>query len=791
MSDPFLLTPPPGWSLTVGTAGRIFIVLAAILFAVSVLGWLFSPRVRTLERVGAWSFTFASLGLLGAISCLTALFIGNRFEYEYVWGRADTLNTIPYRIAGVWAGQEGSFLLWSCTAAIFALLTMRFTQHYRRWYTAAYGAFLGAIASILIVESPFKLIQLEGRVFVPVEGNGLAPSLQNYWMTIHPPVIFLGFGSLTIMFGLAFAALMTRDYENWIPIVRPWAILSMTLLALGLCFGGFWAYETLGWGGFWMWDPVENVSFVPWCFGVAFIHGILVQATKKKWQISNLLLGGLPFLAFLYGTFLTRSGFLADTSVHSFAEMNSIALRMLVGLMFTGIVGFAGLWSFRALQSQRARQRDEAPGKGIRRESFYALGNALFVMMGIATLVGMSVPLFMALSGRQPRVVEEGLYHQVLAWLFVPIMLLMASAPLVSWRAMPRSLFLSRIYNVASLAIGLTGATVFLAAATSYGQLINLAPTVSFLGREAKGLMWLIFLVGLSYFAIVGNVWRMLELRKGTRLGLSPFLSHVGAAVLIAGLIISRGFEETGRTVVMEDHPGRVLNYEVRYQGLTSSLGDRDNRVIFEFYDIKNPDKLLFLAKPGLYEISNPGGEDRVMVWPSIKRMTLKDVYLSMAPPQQQSSEEFTLEEGESVMFGGLSFTHEGISRDESFGQSGPMFGVLVRVNAGGTEKTVNPKLEVASVGGTISHPAELENNMELVMNGMNAADGTVTLQVHVTRPIYPIEVFHKPMTILVWLGTGLLTFAGLLAAFYRRTRKGKVLEEPALEETRELSAIA
>src|SRR5688572_6696245 len=287
---------PPEWSLWVGSLGKLFVWLAIGFYALSLVGWLFAPKGQTLKKIGAWGFTAGSISLFATFACLAVLFGNNRFEFEYVWSHADKLNALAYRIAGIWSGQQGSFLLWGVAAAIFGLLAVRRTGEYRRWFTIPYAAFLCGIAAILAYESPYGLNLLEGKPVVPPDGVGLAPSLQNYWVLIHPPAMFLGFGSLAVLFAFAFAAMAMRDFTSWIPKVRPWAILSVSIVGGGLCMGGLWAYETLGWGGFWAWDPVENTSFVPWILGVCFIHGMIVQTTKGKWQGSNLLFAALPFL---------------------------------------------------------------------------------------------------------------------------------------------------------------------------------------------------------------------------------------------------------------------------------------------------------------------------------------------------------------------------------------------------------------------------------------------------------------------------------------------------------------
>ncbi len=778
--NPADLVSPPSWALQLGELGRILVLAAAALFALSAISWLFSKRSPALERAGKLSFGAACCSVLGAFVSLVILFANNRFEFEYVFGHADSHNALAYRIAGIWSGQEGSFLLWATCSAIFALFTVGNTGIYRRWYSITFAFFLGGIASILAFESPFKLNLFEGRPFVPEDGLGLAPSLQNYWVIIHPPTIFLGFGSLTALFALAFAALAVKDYEGWVPIVRPWAIVSASLVGLGLCMGGFWAYETLGWGGFWMWDPVENVSFVPWCFTIALIHGIIVQAARKKWQQTNLLLGALPFVVFIYGTFLTRSGLLSDASVHSFAEMDRSALKLLIVLMAGTTFGFAGLWGFRAFQGRKTAPVAET-GAGLKREAFYIVGIGTMLLMGIATAIGMSVPLVQALKGEKPRVVEEALYHQVLPFVFIPLMLLMAVTPFVSWRGMTPKAFWSKVYTVFCITVGLTGLVLFLAVITPIGKTLNLSSTVNMLGRfEVRGLPWLMFLVGICIFPFVGNVMRIAELFKGSKMGTMPFVTHIGVAMLMAGLIISRGFEQKAQSVVMKDRPGRLMNYEVRYAGMTSNENDRNNQLKLDIYNPHAKGAPLFTATPGLYKVKMADGQESTMVWPHIERGWLMDTYVSLGQPQTDATQDVELKPGETTQFGGLGLTYVKMTRKGQFGQPGTRFGALVKISAKGQSTTINPEMEIVEGGETVFHPAKLGENMELAMAGMNAANKSVTLRVQFMTPIYPIEIYHKPMTILVWLGTGIMTLAGFASAFYRRSRRAvAVVEEP------------
>ena len=168
----------------------------------------------------------------------------------------------------------------------------------------------------------------------------MTPALQNYWVAIHPPTIFSGFGLLIVPFALGVAGLFRRDLVGWASAARPFVLWGVAILGLGISMGGLWAYETQGWGGFWAWDPVENVSLVPWLFLVALSHGLIVQARTSRGLFMTALLAGVPFLSFVYGTFLTRSGLLDKVSNHSFASMDGSALQVLRGMLAALVVGY-------------------------------------------------------------------------------------------------------------------------------------------------------------------------------------------------------------------------------------------------------------------------------------------------------------------------------------------------------------------------------------------------------------------------------------------------------------------
>jgi cytochrome c-type biogenesis protein CcmF len=760
------------WSLWVGTVGKALVLAGLGLFILSVVGWALAARRPRFERIGGIAFILGCVAMFATMGCLIALFVANQFQYEYIFARGAADTALKYKVAGVWSGQQGSFLLWGCASALFGLLAMAGTGPYRRWYTITFGVFLGALCGILAYETPFNLmneVQAHGAVLVPPTGVGMTPALQNYWVVIHPPVIFLGFGALTILFAYAVAAMMTGDLKGWAPRARPWSLVSLAVLGLGVCMGGFWAYETLGWGGFWAWDPVENVSLVPWIVNAALVHGIIVQVARDRWFGANLWLAGMPFMLFVYGTFLTRSGLLTEVSVHSFAQMDANALKVLVGFLVATVLTFTGLYLVKGRPAVAAAQpRPEVQGAS--RESLYRFGMLMLCLLAFVIAIGMSWPVILGLINRPLSVVEERLYHQVVTWFFVPIMLLMAITPFVGWRKLTLRALLVRMVNVVSVTVGLLGLSLLILRNPQWGVQARPDATVPGLfGFHLALLPWMMFLLFLCLFVAVANLWRAVELARRSRSSLGGFTAHFGLAMLLAGLILSRGFEHKEQVIVPADRAVRALDYVISFEGVTDEkLKDRDGKVRFAVAGERDR----FVARPGLYYYPSNDGE-KAQVWPHIQRQLSHDVYFTLHPPAFAHWEEPEwLKVGESTEHKGVHVTYLEPTTEGEPGIEGTRFGARLKIKFDGQEFNAHPAIVI----GQGPELVRLNEEAAVVLARMEASDRSVAVQMLYAVPMFPVELYYKPMTILVWIGTGILTLGGLMSAFFRRRRTAEAV---------------
>ncbi|TND05896.1 MAG: cytochrome c-type bioproteinis protein CcmF [Bacteroidetes bacterium] len=334
----------------IGFVGKLLVYIAFIAAIQSGISYFFAAKRNDdgWRKMGRFFFRIHAASVAGIFITLLSMLIAHKFQYQYVWQHSSLNMEMNYILACMWEGQEGSFLLWMFWHAMIGLFLLRRSGKFEAPVMAIFALVQIFLVSMLlgiyigdlhIGSSPFLLVrEVPDNIGLPwtkvgdyltnpqtknffADGRGLNPLLQNYWMTIHPPTLFLGFALTLVPFAFAIAALWKKEYFDWQKIALPWTYVGIAVLGTGILMGGAWAYEALSFGGFWAWDPVENASLVPWLTLVGAGHVMLIYKIKGRSLFTGFFLSIISFLLILYSTFLTRSGILGETSVHAFTDL--------------------------------------------------------------------------------------------------------------------------------------------------------------------------------------------------------------------------------------------------------------------------------------------------------------------------------------------------------------------------------------------------------------------------------------------------------------------------------------
>jgi cytochrome c-type biogenesis protein CcmF len=386
--------------------------------------WLRRPDfVASAEHaaLAVWgTVVVASAALLHAL-------VSRDFSVEYVAGYTSTTLPLYYTIAAFWGGQKGSLLFWVLILASFAAVVVLQNRDRHRDLMPYVTAVLMTIAAFFLSLLVFVTPPFERLAFAPAEGRDLNPLLQNYWMTIHPPSLYLGFVGFSVPFAFAIAALATGKLgDAWIRTTRRWTLLAWFFLGLGNLFGGLWAYVVLGWGGYWAWDPVENAAIMPWLTGTAFLHSVMIQEKKNMLKVWNMVLIILTFSLTIFGTFLTRSGVIS--SVHSFTQsglgpffLAFLALELAVALSLL-------LWRLPLLRSEN--ELDSL----LSRESAFLFNNLILVGIAFAVFWGTMFPVISEAVRGVKITVGPPFFNKVNAPLGLLLLFLTGVGPVIAWR---------------------------------------------------------------------------------------------------------------------------------------------------------------------------------------------------------------------------------------------------------------------------------------------------------------------------------------------------------------------
>jgi cytochrome c-type biogenesis protein CcmF len=568
--------------MTLSTAGNLLLVLASIAAIASIVSIAASGKgssgagARKLGNV----LTFAVLGFITlAVSMLAAAFLGDNYTLEYVLFNHST-DTSPlswlYKLSGVWAGREGSLLFWEWMIAIFAgLLAYKFLKKDDRLGSVGLAVlnfvqifFLAAL--FIDLNNPF--VATPSMMLDPVTGAALTdaamnPLLQNFWMVLHPPTLFIGYAGLAVPFAFAIAALITGDTsKRWIELADRITVFSWLLLGIGIGLGAIWAYVELAFGGFWAWDPVENASVLPWFTGVALIHSMTVYRRRGTFKAWTMMLTAVTFMFVLLGTFITRSGIVQ--SVHAFEEDPLsfwLFMTMMVGVLVSAAIG---------VSIRKKSLSSEADGfeRVFSKEGSYYFNNVIMVIASVLIAYLTMASAFKEwpfawLTSWWPGAGEKFLparYDALARPIGIFYIMIMTVCPILSWGGGDWKKLVERAKWP------LAGGTV-LAAGLVALFFTSMLPYFSPAASESVGVHHFLALLGLvtAGYGIALPLWLFIDgtrrraaareeslpvafvnLFSKARTQSGGYLTHLGMAIILVGLI--------GSTMFVSDFDGLV-----------------------------------------------------------------------------------------------------------------------------------------------------------------------------------------------------------------------------------------
>ena len=738
--------------------GDILIGLAMVTAVVAALGYgLYYKNEDSVKlKLANQSYYLLLASLVLASGLLLSQILIHNFQINYVYSYSSRSLTTFYLISTFWAGQEGTFLLWTLISAFLGFLLIK--KHAQKnplvmLFLLMVNIFL---LIILIKKNPFAMIwdvhKDASLGFMPADGSGLNPLLHNPWMVIHPPILFIGYASTVIPFAFAMSALVRRDFQNWVKDARNWIIFTILTLGTGIMLGAYWAYTTLGWGGYWGWDPVENSSLIPWLLSVALLHGVIIQNSQKGLVRTNLFLAGLSFIAMLWGSFLTRSGVLTDFSVHSFGESGLNMYFIIFIALFVGLFLF-----FYMKASKKIKSIKFAEGL-FSRETFMLIGILSVLISAIFIFAGTSSPIFTGLVGKAANV-SVNYYNTVNVPILVFLLFSAALAPILAWKV---SELRNRSTVIKSALISL-----FL---TIFAILLGLTEPVS------------IILFLLSVFAISLNSYVVFQRIRSHKINYGGYLTHVGIGLMMIGILTSSVYDTSEKLSLPQGtFKASKLGYSVKFLGF-KDMPDGRNRVKLE---IKTGEKII----PAEAQFYWSDYTKSYMVSPYVKIELLKDVYISpisYSPAKQQNVHEVVLSKGETKEVNHLNITFHDFEMSNS--HSDPAASMVVKANVtvkavdGDDGQSYNLEPEyILKQGSFISPDVTIPNqDASLKIGAIDASNGSIKLQLvtndqnaEQTVNMLGVQISKKPLIIILWFGT-LLAIAGIIFSLIYRVNKNR-----------------
>ncbi len=797
-----------------GTIGQLLILTAFVSCGLAGFAFLRAAQLEdTLsdwKRIGraAWGVMFtATVIAFGILLYLTST---HQFQYAYVYQYTSRDLPFFYLLSAAWAGQEGSFLLWTLLNGAVGLALIRWAREYEAptltvvslcqvfLISMIVGLKIGAVplgaSPFITLAEKFPDAPVFQAGLIPTDGEGLNDLLQNYWMVIHPPTLFLGFSAMIVPFAFAIAALWKKHYTSWVRPALPWTLFAVMVLGIGIMMGGYWAYVTLSFGGYWAWDPVENSSLVPWIIGVAALHTMIIQKRSGTSHKAALFLCILAYLLVIYSTFLTRSGILGDISVHSFVDLG-LYNQLLLWILTLGGLGF-GLFAYRFRDLPRPDHEPEL----LSREFMIFTGAMLLCAIAAVVLLGTSTPILGRIFRNNPSSVPLAFYNKWTLPLSIGFLFLAGLGQLFWWHKMSVENINRVLLKPVVLSVVSTLAVLFFSPFVERTVTATAQPPATamkaallpglegFWATYGMGLM-LLLLVFVAFFALYGNgqvLWRIG--RGNPRLAGGAF-AHVGLAVMVLGIVSSSGFSNPlGRNTGVQIgasrdnfiiEKGQTLNvdgYLVHYEGREDNP---EGRPAYRL-NITDPAGASFSVRPVVYK----SRRNQWIQHPDLRLGMMKDLFVAVSPNsmfEDGNAGTLTLARGDSARLGDNQFTLRFLDfelNQSTAPRDTAMMAVaaVIEVANLATHETrrFRPVYLFSTVDGSVRYQSDGADDwgVSLTFSKMDVNTGKIELQVDGV-PVKQedwlvVQALEKPFINLVWFGFLMLSF-GIGIALFRR----------------------
>ena len=808
-----------------GLLGHVFVIVA---FVSSLLASYAYFRGRNQDEnwtaFGSKIFYLHSVAILGIIGTLFYLISNHYFEYHYVFSHSSKLLPPYYQISCFWEGQEGSFLLWMFWNALLGVILINTNKFWKApvmFIMSLTQVFLASmilgvvVFDIKIGSSPFLLLRdvLDAPIFktnpnfIPEDGNGLNPLLQNYWMVIHPPTLFLGFATTVIPFAYCIGGLIIGKNKEWIRPALPWAQFSAMILGVGILMGAYWAYETLNFGGYWNWDPVENAIYVPWLVLVAAIHVMIAYKKSGSTLKLSLILVVATFILVLYATFLTRSGILGNSSVHSFTDLG------LSGQLLLYLLAFLALSVFFIVKRWKEIPSTEKEVSTYSREFWIFMGASVLSLMAFQVLVYTSMPVYNSIAenlgfelNMAPPVDIFDAYSFPQLLLSILLAVLSGTGQFFWWKKMDKNKLMDELKIPFILALVVSASVIVIGKISEW---------------------YYILLLITSLYSVFANTKIFIGIAKSNFNLSGGSITHIGVALMLIGILFSSGYstilsknytsmvwskkgpEETNinNLLLFVNEPRQMGDYSMVYKGMrkwTKENGYVDAnaieatalplKVVHEItkdtLTLINPDNYYFEVEytegdkkfklyPRIQFNEEMGG---LLPSPALKRYFDSDIYTHITGiPNLNEEPKWSEAKETKVTIGDQFFINDYVATLEKMIPVKEIDGTELSDNDIAVKAVINVQGEYRNYN---AEPIFLIRNKELVgriddhvedlafqisIQNIIPQENSVVLAYQTTQKDWIImEAVKKPWINLLWIGT-LLLVVGFIIAIRRR----------------------